>query len=214
MICIFHLSVAAHATAQADGFQTYTSILLGHQATIQQTVVQTVGGVRDRRLWTAVLNNNSNSNCIQRRNLRFFTISSLRRELSPTCTLKWSGCNRVQIMCNTSSTYHVQHVLCATWYEGTAQLLNLTEFKWHLFELYFIGWTINLDSWTGHSMVSCSEPFVGLSVWWLVNILATCRVYLRDGSARAAADVATLRSCRFNLLYHPVTVYWHQTDQS
>ena len=30
----------------------------------------------------------------------------------------------------------------ATWYEGTAQLLSLTELKSHLFELYFIGWTI------------------------------------------------------------------------
>ena len=53
-------------------------------------------------------------------------------------------CNRVQIMCNTSSAYHVQHVvLCATWYEGTAQRLCLTEHKLHLFEFYFIGWTIN-----------------------------------------------------------------------
>ena len=37
----------------------------------------------------------------------------------------------------------MQHVvLRATWYEGTAQLLSLTEFKLHLFQLYFIGWTI------------------------------------------------------------------------
>ena len=64
----------------------------------------------------------------------FFTISSQRRELSPTRTLKWPG--------------HVQHierlprasvVLRATWYEGTAQLSSLTELKSHLFELYFIG---------------------------------------------------------------------------
>ena len=43
---------------------------------------------------------------------------------------------------------HVQHterlsrasvMIRATWYEGTAQLLSLTEFKSHLFELYFIG---------------------------------------------------------------------------
>ena len=43
---------------------------------------------------------------------------------------------------------HVQHIerlshasvmLRATWYEGTAQLLSLTELKSHLFELYFIG---------------------------------------------------------------------------
>ena len=27
---------------------------------------------------------------------------------------------------------------CATWHEGTAQLLSLTELKSHLFELYFI----------------------------------------------------------------------------
>ena len=46
---------------------------------------------------------------------------------------------------------HMQHIerlsrasfmLRATWYEGTAQLLSLTELKSHLFELYFIGWTI------------------------------------------------------------------------
>ena len=42
--------------------------------------------------------NNDNNNRIQRRNSRFFfTISSQRRELSPTRTLKWPGRNRVQI---------------------------------------------------------------------------------------------------------------------
>ena len=70
----------------------------------------------------------------------FFTISSLHREQCPTRTLKWPGRNRVQIMCNTSSAYHVQHVvLRAKWYEGTAQLLSLTELKSHLFELCVIG---------------------------------------------------------------------------
>ena len=48
---------------------------------------------------------------------------------------------------------HVQHierlsrasvVLRATRYEGTAQLVSLTELKSHLFELYFIGWTTKL----------------------------------------------------------------------
>ena len=33
-------------------------------------------------------------------------------------------------------------MLRTTWYEETAQLLSLTELKSHLFELYFIGWTI------------------------------------------------------------------------
>ena len=47
-----------------------------------------------------------------------------------------------------SSANHVQHIerlsrasvmLHVTWYEGTAQLLSLTELKSHLCELYFIG---------------------------------------------------------------------------
>ena len=64
----------------------------------------------------------------------FFTISSMRREPSPTCTLKWPGSNLVQITCNTSSACHVQHVvLRATSYKGTVQLLSLTELKLHLF---------------------------------------------------------------------------------
>ena len=77
-----------------------------------------------------------NNNRIQRRYSRFFTISSQRHELSPTRTLKWPRCNRVQITCNTPSAYHVQHVvLRATWYEGTAQLLSLTELKSYLLYL-------------------------------------------------------------------------------
>ena len=57
-------------------------------------------------------NGNSNSNCIQRCNLRFFIISLLCSEPSPTRTLKWPGRNFVQITCNTSSAYHMQHVAC------------------------------------------------------------------------------------------------------
>ena len=66
--------------------------------------------------------------------VRFFAIFSLRRKLSPTRTFKWPEHNCVQIMCNTLRAYHMHHVvLCATQYEGTAQLLSLTEFKLHLF---------------------------------------------------------------------------------
>ena len=49
-----------------------------------------------------VHNNNNNNNRIERRNSRFFTISSLRCEPSPTRTLKWLGRNHVQITCNLS----------------------------------------------------------------------------------------------------------------
>ena len=75
----------------------------------------------------------------------YFTISSQCSRLSPTRTLKWPRCNRVQIMCNTLSAYHMQHVvLRATWYVGTAQLSSLTELKSHLFKPYFVGWIIKL----------------------------------------------------------------------
>ena len=71
-------------------------------------------------------------------------LQSLLRELSPTRTLKWPGHNRVHITCNTFSAYHVQHIVIpATWYEGTAKLLSLTELKSHLFDLHIIGWTIS-----------------------------------------------------------------------
>ena len=61
-----------------------------------------------------------------------------------------SAANCLQHICSSGpgATNHMQHIerlsrasvmLCATWYEGTAQLLSLTELKLHLFELYFIG---------------------------------------------------------------------------
>ena len=55
---------------------------------------------------------NKKNNRIQRRYSRFFfTTSSQIREPSPTRTLKWPGRNRVQNTCNSSSAYHVQHVV-------------------------------------------------------------------------------------------------------
>ena len=53
-----------------------------------------------------------NNDRIEKRSLIFCTVSPLRRGLSPTRTLKWIGSNRVQITCNTSGAYHVQHVVC------------------------------------------------------------------------------------------------------
>ena len=53
-----------------------------------------------------------NNNRIQRRYSRFFTISSQRREPSPTCVLKLPGHNQVQTTCNTQSAHHVQ-VTCS-----------------------------------------------------------------------------------------------------
>ena len=64
--------------------------------------------VKDDRVNNNNNNSNNNNNRIQRRYSRFFTISSQRRELSPTRTLQWPGRSRVQITCNTSNAYHVQ----------------------------------------------------------------------------------------------------------
>ena len=76
----------------------------------------------------------------------FYNLLTEPRSVSPAHTLKLPGRIRVQITGNTSSAYHVQHVvLRAMWYEGTAQLLSLTDFKSRLFDLYFIGWTICHD---------------------------------------------------------------------
>ena len=47
------------------------------------------------------------------------------------------------IVCKSYATHQrlsrASVMLRATWYEGTAQLLSLTELKSHLFELYFTG---------------------------------------------------------------------------
>ena len=43
----------------------------------------------------------------ERHNSRFFTVSSLHRELSPICTLKWPRCKCVQITCYILFAQHV-----------------------------------------------------------------------------------------------------------
>ena len=44
----------------------------------------------------------------------------------------------MQIMYNTLCAYHLQHVVSRTkWHKGTAQLLSLTVFKLHSFELFY-----------------------------------------------------------------------------
>ena len=82
----------------------------------------------------------NNNNRIQRRYSRFFyNLHTAPRTVSNT----YAQVARAQSCAN-----HVQHIerlsrasvmLRATWCEGTAQLLSLTELKSHLFELYFIG---------------------------------------------------------------------------
>ena len=65
-----------------------------------------------------------------------------------------------------SCANHMQHIehfsstsvmLCVTWYEGTAQLLSLTELQSHLFEFYFIGWTIKPIKQNNPSGLDCTK---------------------------------------------------------
>ena len=73
--------------------------------------ITSVGGYCFQIILTDTDTTTSN-NCIERLNLRFFTISLLRHELSPTHTLKWPERSRVQITCNTLNSYHKQHAVC------------------------------------------------------------------------------------------------------
>ena len=62
---------------------------------------------------------------------------------SPHCAAKCLQHIRGQgaIVCKSRATHQalITCNMCSTWYEGTAQLLALTDFKSHLFQLYFIG---------------------------------------------------------------------------
>ena len=90
--------------------------------------------------------NNNNNNRIQRRYSRSFTISSQRRELSPTRTLKWPWRNSVQTTCNTSSADHVQ-VSCYVPLGTKGQLSYWVWQSWNRIYLSFILLTEPLNRW-------------------------------------------------------------------
>ena len=75
--------------------------------------------------------NNNNNNRIRRRNSRFLQ--------SPYCAVNCLQYVRSRgpgaIVCKSRATHRalITCYMCATWYEGTAQLLSLTELKSHLF---------------------------------------------------------------------------------
>ena len=61
------------------------------------------------------------------------------------CLQRVSSSGPGSIVCKSRATHRAlvtSSMSFATWYEGTAQLLSLTELKSHLFYLCFIGWTI------------------------------------------------------------------------
>ena len=81
-----------------------------------------------RWIMVHVICNNSNGNCIDRWNSRFLQ--------SPYCDVNCLQLVRSSgpgaIVCKSRATYWVRitcNLHCATWYEGIAQLLSLTEFK-------------------------------------------------------------------------------------
>ena len=57
-------------------------------------------------------NNDNNNHDSEKQSSRYFTIFSLRRQLSPTCTLTWPRRNSVLIMYNTFCDSLVQNVVC------------------------------------------------------------------------------------------------------
>ena len=62
-------------------------------------------------------------------------LQHLRSSAPGTIVCKSRATRQVLVTCNV--------MLHPSWYEGTVQLLSLTELKSHLFELYFFDWTIN-----------------------------------------------------------------------
>ena len=103
-----YISICTHAYSSSTFDQTTASVAAMKYAAIHNNNNNNNNDNNNNNV-----NNNNNNNSIQRCNCRFLTISSLRRELSPTRTLKWPGV----IMCKPHA-FHVQHVvLRATWYE-------------------------------------------------------------------------------------------------
>ena len=96
--CLFFLLIFEFLLSSFQTYQTCCHYSLNNVFKINY---------KNTQIRTSTVDYNNNSR-IERRYSRFFTISSQRRELSPTRTLKWPGRNSVQITCNTSSAYHVQ----------------------------------------------------------------------------------------------------------
>ena len=108
------------------------------------------------RCWKCFRTTTTTTNHIERCNLRFLTISSLHLKLSLTLTLSHLGA----IVCKSCAAHRTLitcNMLYASWYEGTAQLLSLRKFSWHLFQLYFNGWTMNCIYFTNCSVVEESR---------------------------------------------------------
>ena len=83
-------------------------------------------------------NNNNSNDRIQRRNSRFLQsphcsancLQHVRSSSQGAIVCKSRAIHRALFICNMS---------CATWHEGTAQLLSLTELKSHLCWLHSVG---------------------------------------------------------------------------
>ena len=136
-------------------------------------------------------NDNNNNNRIQRRYSSFFTISSQHSELSPTRTLKWPRRNRVQ----SERLSRASVMLRATWYEGSAQLLRLTELKSHLFEL-FVLLADPLNRWI---MLWCSRllVFIKFPKTCCTSVLPRCK------RVEMSSVLASPSACSF-----PLTLIW------
>ena len=77
-------------------------------------------------------NNSNNNNRIERHNLKLLQPP----HCAANCLQHVCSSGLGAIMCKSCATHRTLitcNLQCATWYEGTAQLLSLTELKWHLF---------------------------------------------------------------------------------
>ena len=154
---------------------------------------------------------NNDNNRIQRRYSRFLTISSQRREPSPTRTIKWPA--RAQLCAN-----HVHHIerwsrasvmLRATWHEGTAQLLSLAELKLDLFELVSLAESLNRQLGAGLHPGCDSHSLGWMCVlpWFLSHnqgMLTKQRqaYFMRHGGKKQWSRWARLSTCKVSKTGH------------
>ena len=118
-------TTAAAAAAAAATTTTTTAAAAAAAAATTTTTTTTTAT-------TTIINESSFT---ERLKSGFLTVSSLRHELSPTRMLKWPG-QSCAVTCKSYATHRALiacNMPCASYYEGTAQLLRLTEFKLHLF---------------------------------------------------------------------------------
>ena len=120
-----------------------------------------------------------------------------------------------QVARTQSCANHVQHIerlsrasvmLRATWYEGTVQLLSLTELKSHLFELYFVDWIIK--PMKEGRKPEYPEKTPGDTQWLLLLLFPFMQVLCMNFTKECTLSESAVRMGQSSLIYY-CQKNWH-----